>query len=198
MNIQELNRLFNDGALKDYTLAEYELCRYIIKQGQPKTISIIGGNTNLDVFYSCQDVGPDIAVKVTNWDRGTLINEGSWKARHKEYQKLTGFTGNYEWVPKSIRHYSEIGNTPDLLWINACQESLPAEIEDWPSTIIFAHYGMMINASSMVGIRRHIPLRAIGRTLAIFSKEDIDLTQGTGYMMRKTKFLGKDCMEIMR
>ena len=208
MNIQELNKFFAEnegtyGAKMDYTSAEYELCRYFITQSQPKTISIIGGNTNLDLFYSCQGVGPDI--KVTNWDmgmgkdwdRGTMKKD-TWKAKHEQYQKLTGFTGKYEWILKGIQHYSEIGDTPDLLWISADQEALTGEIEDWPSHIIFSHYGNMIKASSMVRINKHRPLRAMGRTLAIFSEEDIDLTKGKGYNIKKTDFVGIECMEIFR
>ena len=47
-------------------------------------------------------------------------------------------------------------------------------------------------------INKHRPLRAMGRTLAIFSEEDIDLTKGKGYNIKKTDFVGIECMEIFR
>ena len=199
MNIQELNNLFNEGRhYIDYTLNEYEFCRYFLSQAKPKTIKVIGGFTNINLFYSVQELTD---IEVTNWDPGE-VDSGSliWGRMFEYYKKIFNFNGVYNWIPKTILNYSEIGSKPDLLWIDLNSDTPPfaSQIEDWPEHIILSHGGKLTLVDSILKISRHRPLLAIGKRIAVFSSANIDCTKGTGYNYQMSKFLLKEVMEIIK
>ena len=107
MNLKELNDLFNEGRhYIDYTLNEYEFCRYFLTQANPKTIKVIGGFTNINLFYASQDLDD---VEVTNYDPGE-VDMGShiWSKMFDHYKQIFNFKGTYNWIPKTILNYRRL------------------------------------------------------------------------------------------
>ena len=198
MNLKQLNDLFNEGRhYIDYTLNEYEFCRYFLTQAKPKTIKVIGGFTNINLFYAVQDLN---GVEVTNWDPGE-VDMGShiWSKMFDHYKQIFNFKGVYNWLPKTILKYSEIGDRPDLLWIDSQEVPFSYDtIEDWPEHIIMSHGGKLLLAEQILKISRHRPLLALGKRMAVFSSASIDCSAGTGYNHRPAQFLGKACVEIVK
>jgi|MDSW01.1.fsa_nt_gb hypothetical protein len=185
---------FQQGVNRDYTLNEYEALRYFIKQTQPQTIKCVGGYSNMDLFYSCQDLKQ--TAKAWNWDSCGFIDEDHMRGFHKKYQQLTDWKGDYQWIPRSLGHLNEIGESVDLLWLNALQHEAN-DIENLKS-IVVVHYGSPFIVDDIVRLSKKCPLRAIGRRMAILSKEDIDMTQGPFPTKKQKFFFNESVVEVLR
>ena len=194
MDNVELSEQFQQGVYRDYTLNEYEALRYFIKQTQPKTIKCVGGYTNMDLFYSCQDLKQP--AKAWNWDSCREYSEDRVREFHKRYQQLTNWKGNYHWIQRSLGHVNEIGESADLLWLNAL-EYQANDIENLKS-IIITHYGSPFTIDHVVRLSKKCPLRAIGRRMAILSKEDVDMTQGLFPTNKQKFFFMESVVEVVK
>lgn len=190
----DLSDQFKDGVYSDYTLNEYEACRFFIKQLQPKTIKCIGGYTNMDLFYSCQDL--ENPVNAWNWDPCGFNERSLIDKKHEDYKALTDFNGNYHWMPRSIGGIIEIGDTPDLLWLNALQHEA-IQVENLQSVII-VHYGSPFIIGGLVQLMKKIPIRAMGRRLAILSKTNIDMAKGPFPAIKQQFLFQENVAEIQR
>jgi len=186
MDIQELNRMFRKGAYQDYTLAEYQFLRRFMTLTRPATVACVGGYTNLDLFYSCQEIAP----RVVNWDPGVHLlglPMGTMRESQEFLQRETGFQGTYEWVSQSVKDLRLVG-THDLIWLGGHQDGV-YDLEQWPDHLIFGHHGRMKRAQAMRHTHDHIPLVAMGRNIAVFSRHEHDWEHPTYMLNPNTDFL---------
>ena len=187
MDIQELNRMFRKGAYQDYTLAEYQFLRRFMTLTRPATVACVGGYTNLDLFYSCQEIAP----RVVNWDTGAHLlglPMGTMRESQEFLQRETGFQGTYEWVSQTVKDLRLVG-THDLIWLGGHQAGVyDLKNYPWPTHLIFGHHGRMKWAQAMRHTHDHIPLVVMGRNIAVFSQHDHDWEHMT-YNMARCDFL---------
>lgn len=175
MDIQALDREFQQGSYKHYALAEYQFLRRFCELTQPETITVVGGHTNLDLFYATQECEP----RVINWDPGNTSSEESIRAHHTRFQQITAFRGEYQWIPQSITDLATVDMTADLVWLNC----MPSQMETYPRSMIFTHDGDLTQAGLVMQIHRHTPLIALGRKIAVFSREKHDWTHGSYHLV---------------
>jgi hypothetical protein len=186
MDIQALNRLFGQGAYQDYTLAEYQFLRRFMTLTRPATVACVGGYTNLDLFYSCQEIAP----RVVNWDPGVHLlglPMGTMRESQEFLQRETRFQGTYEWVSQSVKDLRLVG-THDLIWLGGHQDGV-YDLEQWPDHLIFGHHGRMKRAQAMRHTHDHIPLVAMGRNIAVFSRHEHDWEHPTYILNPNTDFM---------
>ena len=181
MDIQALDREFQQGTYKHYSLAEYQFLRRFCELTQPSTITVIGGHTNLDLFYAVQECEPE----VTNWDPGNTSSEQSIRAHHRRFQEITAFRGTYQWIPKTVEDLATVDMTADLVWLNR----VPSQIDKYPENIIVTHDGDLTQAGLVMQIHRHTPLIALGRKIAVFSRQTHDWRHPS-YRLMETKQMG--------
>ena len=193
MDIKQLDDEFHRGINKHYTLGEYQFLRRFCELTQPTTITIVGGYTNLDLFYATQDCSP----KVTNWDPGNSP-EASTRASHDRFRQITKFRGEYQWIPQSVADLNSIDMAADLVWLNVIPSDI-MRITQWPESLVFTHNGDLTQAGLVLGISRHIPMVAIGEKIAVYSRQDHDWRHNT-YRLRRDRHLGSinPVTEIMR
>ena len=191
MDIQALDREFQQGAYKHYALSEYQFLRRFCELTQPRTITVVGGHTNLDLFYAVQECEP----QVTNWDPGNTSSEESIRAHHRRFQAITAFRGTYQWIPKTVEHLDTVDMTADLVWLNC----LPSQIDTYPKNIIVTHDGDLTQAGLVMQIHKHRPLIALGRKIAVFSGEEHDWRHPS-YRLIRQRSMGtiKPVTEIVR
>ena len=195
VDLAGLSRFITDTkAYQDYSLNEYEMLRYFLEQTQPRTIQIVGGFTNLDLFYAGQNLAAD--CEVTNWDPCTdnifsEQTEAEIRERQHQYREATGFRARYQWIPTLKR--TEDLPPADLIWLQANCENTPPPHDH----VIMTHYGRTALATQMAEISRHSPIRGIGRRTAVFSRTAVDISQGP-YPTRGFRFLLWPCHEVMR
>ena len=199
MDIRQLNQLFQQGAYQDYPLAEYQFLRRFCELTQPRTMACVGGHTNLDVFYSLQECD----TRVTNWDPGEPHAYFGWMGwtrqglaeSHQRFKTLTGFRNEYEWLAKSVKDLREVGQQ-DMIWLSAHQDGV-YDLEQWPDSMVICHYGNMIMAQKLWHTHQHLPLVAIGRRIAVFSRQEHDWEHHTYMTTRNRDFMDlKDVREI--
>jgi hypothetical protein len=186
MDSRALALMFQQGHYQDYNLAEHEFTRRFCELTQPARITCVGGGTNLDVFYASQECEP----RVTNWDPGFQgVGEPHWRDLQRQYQALTNFRGEYTWIQQSVREIHTVTDT-DLLWLchDQAGEHLD-QIQDWPNSMIVAHYGDLTMTAALLRAHRHLPMRALGHRLAVFSREEHDWHHGT-YRLTQDRVLG--------
>ena len=191
MDIQALDQEFQQGAYKHYALSEYQFLRRFCELTQPRTITVVGGHTNLDLFYAVQECEP----RVTNWDPGNTSSEESIRAHHRRFKEITAFRGTYQWIPKTVEDLATVDMTADLVWLNC----LPSQIDTYPKNIIFTHDGDLTQAGLVMQIHKHRPLIALGRKIAVFSGEEHDWTHPS-YKLIRQRSMGtiKPVTEIVR
>jgi len=170
LTLRELSLLQDRDSYTDYTLSEYEVLGKFFRDARPRDITIIGGGDNLDLFYASQGVSEGMSV--TNWDPGDA-NPTRMHHHHGHYQEITGFKGDYQHIAMAVTQVPQHGS--DLLWFGAHDSGIH-EITQWPEHIIFNHYGHLHKSEHLLHIRRHRPLVALGRRLAIFSGLGFDPT----------------------
>ena len=195
MNIQQLSKLLESGAYQDMTLAEYQFMKRFADLIKPQKVTVVGGFTNLDVFYSLQDQ----LAQVVNFDPGDgTLTEASTRAKQKDYQKQTGFLGGYQWIPQSLSSIANTETDVDLLWVNCLQETV-LDIQKWPQSLVLYHEGRHIFTKVILGITKHIPLVALGRRIAVYSSQVHDWEYPT-YQLTQTGRLGhiENLTEIVR
>ena len=198
MDIQQLNQVFQQGAYQDYNLKEYQFMRRFCELTKPKTITCVGGGTNLDVFYATQGQSPT----VVNWDPGMQgVGKHQWPDLHEQYQKATDFKGKYEWIPTGVSNIKQINTEVDLLWFcwPADYYHLLEDMKQWPRSMVVSHYGDILMTPTLVRIHRHLPIRAVGKRITVFCADDHDLEHPT-YHLQRTRGLGpiKAVTEIIR
>ena len=171
---QDLAEQFQQGAYRDYTLNEYEALRYFVQQTQPATIKCVGGYTNMDLFYSHQDLRTP--ARAWNWDACGFLDEDHVRRLHDRYQRQTEWQGQYTWIPRTVGHIAETGEPADLLWLNGLQEQVHdmAEVR----SCVMVHYGSPFIVDHIVRLSKRCPIRAMGRRMAILSTKEVDMTQG--------------------
>jgi len=192
INIQDLNRLFQAGEYQDYPLAEYQFMRRWFDVATPERVACVGGHTNLDLFYASQGHRID-AVNHDPDEHYLGLPRQTLKPKHEEFQRITDYQGSYQWIQQSISDLTQVGEQ-DMIWLSAHQDGV-YDIRKWPATIVFNHYGAIARSETMVHIQTQLPLRALGRRLAVFSEHDPDLEHPT-YMLTPTRFWGRDTWEI--
>ena len=195
MNIQQLSKLLESGAYQDMSLAEYQFMKRFADLIKPQKVTVVGGYTNLDVFYSLQDQ----LAQVVNFDPGDgTLTEASTRAKQKDYQKQTGFLGSYQWIPQTLPNIANTDTDVDLLWINCLQETV-LDIQKWPQSLVLYHEGRHIFTKVILGITKHIPLVALGRRIAVYSSQVHDWEYPT-YQLAKTGQFGhiENLTEIVR
>ena len=196
MNLTQLQQFIRDrGVYQDYPLNEYAMLRYFLEQIQPRTIQIVGGFTNLDLFYAGQNLPAE--CRVTNWDPcvdSTFTGEtqAEIRDRHREIQQATGFQAQYEWIPASVARAEDLPPA-DLIWLQGILETAPPP----HAAVIMTHFGRPALATPMVEISRHSSIRCMGRKTAVFSQKAVDMSQGP-YPTRPFKFLLWDTHEVLR
>lgn len=166
----ELQRMLRQGeALQDLMPAEYAFVRRFCELVQPKRVTCVGGHSNLDVFYTLQDQ----ACEVTNWDPGdAFLAQRLMMETHRRLQEATNFQGRYHWQMQSVGHLNDVTDgTVDLLWVNCLQAQVP-EIKQWPDHLIMYHWGYLPMTRVVLQTHSHLPLVALGRTIAIFSRAE--------------------------
>lgn len=172
ISLNELDRMFQQGHFKDYNLVEYDFLKYFIKQTSPKNICVIGGSTNIDLFYSCQNQNIDII----NFDRPSeSMTTFYQKIKHNEYKKKFSFQGNYTWINRFVNNMSQIENYNDFLMLNAHIDMI-YEIMDskkFPKSLVVSHYGNIFHAEGLNHIADHIPLVCMSTKMAFFTFEKI-------------------------
>ena len=184
MDITQLDREFQQGSYKHYALAEYQFLRRFCELTQPRTITVVGGHTNLDLFYAVQECEP----RVTNWDPGNTTSENTIRAQHDRFKTMTQFRGRYQWIPQSVNHLSAIDMGADLVWLNTMPSDI-MEIEEWPNGLVFTHNGDLTQAGLVMQMARHIPMVALGRMTVIYSQQEHDWSHQT-YHLRRDRHLG--------
>jgi len=194
MDIQALDREFQQGTYKHYDLSEYQFLRRFCELTQPTTMTVVGGHTNMDLFYSTQECRP----RVTNWDPGNTSSEESIRAHHTRFQDITAFKGEYQWMPQSVQHLDQVDMTADLVWLNA----MPSDImrtTQWPDSLVFTHDGHLTQAGIVMQIHKHLPMVALGRKTVIYSRHDHDWSHHS-YRLRRDRNLGpiNPVTEILR
>ena len=181
MDIQDLQRQFQQGAYQHYSLAEYQFLRRFCELTQPATITVVGGHTNLDLFYATQECEP----RVTNWDPGNSSSADTIRAHHTRFQEMTAFRGTYQWIPQTVADLDAVTMTADLVWLNC----LPSRMELYPDNLIFTHDGDLTQAGLVMRVHKHRPLVALGRKIAVFSRQEHDWRHTT-YLLQRTRDMG--------
>lgn len=185
MDIQALNREFQAGAYQDYNLAEYEFLRRFCELTRPQTITCVGGGTNLDLFYATQGLTP----RVTNWDPGFQgVGQSSWRTLQARYQQVTDFQGEYEWLPAGVSNIKQINTAVDLLWLGHGID-LMDQIPEWPGSLVVGHYGAITTTPALMRAHRHLPMVALGKRIAVYSKQEHDWDHDT-YGLSRDRALG--------
>ena len=192
MQIQDLNRMFQAGEYQDYPLAEYQFMRRWFQLTKPERVACVGGHTNLDLFYASQ--GHQITATNHDPDEHYLgLPRQDLKAKHDEFQKLFDYQGSYQWIQQTISDLKQVGEQ-DLIWLSAHQAGV-YDLEQWPDTLVFNHYGDMTRAEQMTHVQKHLPLVALGRRLAVFSEHTTD-PRHDSYMLTPARFMGQHTWEI--
>jgi hypothetical protein len=194
MDIQALDREFTQGSYKHHDLSEYQFLRRFCALTQPGTITVVGGHTNLDLFYAVQECEP----RVTNWDPGNTSSTESIRAHHTRFKQITAFRGEYQWIPQSVAHLDMVDMAVDLLWLNALPSD-PQAVADWPTSVIFCHDGNLTQTGVVMQIHRQRPLVALGRHIAVHTDQTHDWAHHT-YGLRQDRNLGpiRPVTEIVR
>ena len=192
MDIQQLDQEFQAGAYKHYTLSEYQFMRRFCELTQPGTITVVGGHTNMDLFYATQDCRP----RVTNWDPGN--GSENTRAAQQRHREITGFRGEYRWIAQSVEDLSTVDMAADLVWLNLIPGDL-MRTDKWPTSLVFTHDGELTQAGMVMQIGRHIPLVALGSNIAVFTEQTHDWRHPT-YRLRRDRNLGhiSPVTEILR
>ena len=186
MNILELSSLLEQGAYQDMPLSEYQFTKRFAELTNPQKVTVVGGYTNLDLFYSLQNL---VYPQVVNFDPGDgTLTETSTRNKQKEYQKQTGFQGKYQWIPQSLSSIANTDTDVDLLWVNCLQETV-VDIQKWPQSLILHHEGRHVLTKVILQITKHIPLVALGRRIAVYSNQNHDW-QHKSYHSSQTGQLG--------
>jgi len=195
MDIRQLDQMFQQGAHQDWDLAEYQFMRRFCELTQPRTITVVGGHTNLDLFYATQECEPD----VTNWDPGwSVTGRNYFNALHKRYQQATGFRGRYQWVQQSVERLAQVDTAVDLLWISH-GTAVAAEIQQWPRSLVIVHYGRLTMVQDLLRAHKDLPMVALGRRIAVFTAQEHEWDHHT-YSLRRDQALGpiRPVTEIVR
>ena len=186
MDQRQLAQMFQQGHYQDYNLSEYEFTRRFCELTRPDRITCVGGGSNLDVFYATQGLRPAI----TNWDPGQQgVARPHWHELHREYQSLTDFQGEYTWIQQGLHDIRGLRDC-DLLWL--CHDQVTQhldQIQHWPRHMIVAHYGDLTQTAALMRAHRHLPMRALGHRLAVFSREDHDWRH-PNYRLAQDRALG--------
>ena len=193
MDIKQLDREFQRGTYKHYTLSEYQFLRRFCELTQPTTITVVGGHTNMDLFYATQDCSP----RVTNWDPGNST-ESSTRAEQNRLQEITKFRGEYQWIAQSVADLTAVDMKADLVWLNVIPSDM-TRIAQWPESLVFTHDGDLTKVSLIMQIHKHTPLVALGRMVAVFSRQEHNWSHTT-YRLRENGRMGpiNPVHEIMR
>lgn len=185
MDIRALNREFQAGAYQDYNLAEYQFLRRFCELTRPQTITCVGGGTNIDVFYATQGLAP----RVTNWDPGFQgVGQPSWRTLQERYQRITDFQGEYEWIAQGVHDLAQVDTQVDLLWLGHGID-LMDQIREWPGSLVVGHYGVITTTPALMRAHRHLPMVALGKRIAVYSKHEHDWDHDT-YGLRRDRALG--------
>jgi len=184
MHIEQLNEQFQQGAYRHYRLSEYQFLRRFCELTQPSTITVVGGHTNLDLFYAVQECEP----KIVNWDPGDSSDPAAIKATHDRYQQITDFRGSYQWIAQTVSGLGAVDTDVDLVWLNALQEQM-VNASTMPRSAVLVHDGDLTQAGTVMAMNKHIPLVALGRTIAVYSHERHDWHHPT-YQLRQNRRLG--------
>jgi len=183
MDIRQLDQEFHRGTIKHYTLAEYQFLRRFCELTQPGTITVVGGHTNLDLFYATQECSP----RVTNWDPGAAP-EATHRASHDRFREITRFRGEYQWLPQSVADFTAIDMAADLVWLNVIPGDIMGRTQ-WPESLVFAHNGDLTQVATVLGISRHIPMVALGEKIVVYSRQEHDWNHHT-YRLKRDRNLG--------
>jgi len=187
MDIQELDQMFERGAYQDLYLSEYEFMRAQMRRLQPQRVTVIGGHTCLDLFYSLQEVE---GVEVINHDPGPgKLAERGHRALMAEYQRLTHFRGRYQWLDRGITHHTQLGHMGDCLVINA-HHAIAWEPVEWPPTVIMYHYGQPGWFDAVREMDRRVPLRVFGARMAWLDQRQEHQWQSDTYLLKPKQWPG--------
>lgn len=172
VGLNELNHLFTLGHFKDYSLVEYDLLQHFFQQTKPKSICVVGGGTNIDLFYACQGQKIDAINFDRRPDSWTLQTEDFTKERHKEFKKYFSFEGDYRWVNRYVNNINQVEEHEDFVWLNAHLPMMHemTQTNTIPNSLIVTHYGNYRHAESIYHMGHYIPLVAMSKRIAFFTK----------------------------
>lgn len=196
MNLLELGNLLEKKLhfYKDYTLQEYEFLRYFLNQVSPETIEVIGGHTNLDLFYACQDIAPTIINHDPfHSDESRLLVE------HQKLQQTFNFQGKYTWLQHTVLSCDQLFDCKDTLMLNSHQDIIYELIEknQLPDHVIFSHYGKIWFAENMVELNKYRKMICCGDRLAFFTNQDINLESSKFHFKTHRNFFDVQPVHIL-
>tara|TARA_R110000782_G_scaffold56783_3_gene118891 strand:+ start:3408 stop:3989 length:582 start_codon:yes stop_codon:yes gene_type:complete len=169
MNLSEFKNYMQNRpwAIQDLRYKEYELLRQFINQTKPSKICVLGGYTNIDLFYACQDSHVDII----NYDQ--CHDTAMMQTAHSKYKRDFDFQGTYHWYRETIASINEIESC-DLLIIAGHQDII-YEIKDMPEHLILYHYGKMWLGENIMHIHHKLSLTCLSNRLALHTNKNINL-----------------------
>jgi hypothetical protein len=172
ISIEQLDQMFEDGAYQDLFLSEYEFMRVQIQELKPKRITVIGGHTNLDLFYATQGM----ALDIVNHDPGPgKMAERGHRNIFKKYKRVFDHKGQYTWLDHSVGDMAQLGDIGQLLVISAAHHLVvePSfRIPDGVDSVAMYHYGQKTFFNAVDVLHHHIPLRIYGPRLAWFDRRE--------------------------
>lgn len=188
ISINDLERMFQQGHFKDFNLVEYDFIKYFIEETTPKDICVIGGSTNIDLFYGCQGQN----INIINFDRPheSTMQSLFQKQKHAEYRTTFSFQGNYTWINRIINNLDQLENWQEFLMVGAQIDILyeMMKSQKFPNSMIVFHAGDLFHAQAINEIANDIPLFAMSKRLAFFTFKNIPIDKKKFMITQKNFF----------
>lgn len=177
LKLQELKAL---GHYIDYKLSEYDAIKTFIEQIQSMhTICVVGGNTNLDLFYATQNLNPPPSIY--NFDDNGECDR--FDHVYEQYKKMFAFKGKYQHYKIAVLNLSKIfsmlnvdnkdTSMPLCLMLNAHQDGLYELVDSgqYPAHTIVSHYGKYKFVEPILNYAKHNKLIMMSDNLAFFTND---------------------------
>jgi len=183
INLVQLNDLKNKGHYLDYKLAEYQALKFFIEQIElyddieKINIMVVGGNTNLDLFYATQNI--KYPYSIFNFDNNGESDR--FQIVYDQYKRMFDFKGEYKHLKLDVLNFNSafnvlnLGNGPRkvplCLMLNAHQDGLYELVDQnvFPKYTIVSHYGKYKFVEGIINYTKNNNLILMSDNLAFFS-----------------------------
>ncbi len=163
----------------------------LLKSIQPRSILVLGGYQNLDLFYALQGVKEDCYVinvdSCTPEQRYTdIITYPDLQPFHNKLKEHFNFRGTYRHIKETIDINKAMHREWDIVWDNGFVYENPSLFKD--QTIVSYHLGRPTTIFNKLPlIDKHTKIQALSRNLAFFGNIKEHINQALGYDGYETK-----------
>ena len=163
----------------------------LLKSIQPRSILVLGGYQNLDLFYALQGVKEDcyvINVDLCTPDsrRSDIIIYPDLSEFHDKLKEHFNFKGTYIHIKEEVNLEKAMNRQWDIIWDNCFIFAKPSLFKD--QTVVSYHLGRpttIFNKLSLID--KHTKIQAMSRNLAYFGNIKEHINQALGYNGYETK-----------